>query len=319
DPALPHLHRDAAALGALPIAGAGAVLLVALGLALASESSAWWHGGWLVAMTGLLLAGWRAAGRAAGLEAPAGPAELPTPLAHGPAGRLAAGGLVAYHLVALLAWQLPVAPGLPSRAEIRRLVTPWVELSFTRHLWSMFGPNGPQANRGVRTTIVDRAGQIHDLRTELQRPENLRRPYLRHDRSRKVDEALGGYRTWIGPWHARYLCRRWAMDHGGEPPAEVRLERVVAPFPPLEPLDASAWFWAHAKVTPLGRMRCAAEPFAQLAPEVRARHGLPPAADGELRYAWPKPKPPDPLEPLWVVLALALGAATLRWSRRSGA
>jgi hypothetical protein len=65
----------------------------------------------------------------------------PSPGAYGPAGRLAAGGLLAYHLVALLTWQLPRWPALPYRDTARALVEPWMELSYTSQVWSMFAPN----------------------------------------------------------------------------------------------------------------------------------------------------------------------------------
>jgi hypothetical protein len=219
-------------------------------------------------------------------------------------------------LVALTVWQLPRWPGVPWRDDARALVEPWMDLSFTRQLWSMFAPNGPRRNQTVRTTIVDAAGAVHDLRTELERPENLRRPYLLHDRWRKIDEAVGGHRAWLAPWHARYLCRRWALEHDGEPPLEVVLERVVAAFPPMQPLDAETYFWEHAKVVPIVRVRCSDEPFARLDPEVRQRHGLPPASSDSRVHARPTPsRSPDPLAPLWLVAASLLAGLITVWAR----
>lgn len=271
-PASRHLHHDAATLPGWAWWSAGGIIWIGAVLALApsTRSTAWWHGAWLLAATGLAAVGWRAARRAPKTAPGSAPA-----LAYGPAGRLAAGGLLAYHLVALLMWQTPQWRSVPWRDDARALVDPWMELSFTRQLWSMFAPNGPRRNQTVRTTIVDRAGAVHDLHTELELPDNLRRPYLRHDRWRKIDEAMSGYRAKLVPWHARYLCRQWALDHDGEQPAEVVLERVVAPFPPLRPLDALAFFWEHAQVVPIVRARCADEPFARVDPEVSERHGLP--------------------------------------------
>jgi hypothetical protein len=262
----------------------------------------------------LVAVGWRAARRAS--TAPPHPTAR---WAHGPAGRLAAGGLLAYHVVALVAWQIPKWPSVPWRDDARAAVSPWMDLAFTKQLWSMFAPNGPRRNQTVRTTIVDAGGAVHDLRTELEQPENLRRPYLLHDRWRKVDEAMSGYRSRLAPWHARYLCRRWALEHDGEPPDEVVLERVVAPFPPMRPLDAQAWFWEHAEVAPIVRVRCREEPFAQLDPELRERHGLPPALPGSLVPAEPVPPRHDPLAPLWWGCALVLVGALAAWAREDRA
>ncbi len=304
DPSLPHLRRDATALPGWAIAGAGGLVLTGFILALlpATASIGWWHAGWLVSATGLLAIGARA-----GRRPPTAPAR---PLAYGPVGRLAAGGLFTYHLVSLCAWQLPPSwPSLSWRNEARGLLAPWTELSFTRQLWSMFAPNGPRQNASVRTIVIDGDGTEHDLRTELQHPENLKRPYLRNDRWRKVDESVGGYRPWLAPWHARYVCRRWALEHDGALPQTVRISRVHAPFAPMRPVDPQQWFWDQATVTPLAEVQCASEPFAQPSPEIRARHGLPP--DAAVRHhAWPKnPRRPHPYEPLWVGLALTLGGA----------
>lgn len=319
DPSLPALHRDAAALPGPALAlGVG---LVAVGGALALSPAPprpvwWWHGAWLASATCLIALGRRAARHPAA-------AAHPGPWAYGPAGRLAAGGALTYHVVALLAWQVPAWPGLP-HARARELVRPWVELTRTSALWSMFAPNPPAANRALRTTVVDARGEPHDLRTELEHPEHLRRPYLWPDRMRKVHEAVAGARPRLARWHARHLCRRWAQDHGGEPPARVVLERVVAPLPPHEPLDPRAWFWERARVESIEAVACADEPFAQLSDEVRARHGLPAARAGELRHAWPKDQPTtwagrrallDPLAPVWPLGGLALAVALALWAR----
>lgn len=322
DPSLPHLHRDDAALPGWAIAGAGGLVLAGgtAALVLAPAHPVWWwHAAWLSAGTCLVALGWRAARRAGGR-----PAALAEPWAYGPAGRPAAGGLVAYHLVALVAWQLPKWPAVPWRDPARALVDPWMELSFTRQTWVMFAPNPPRVNRSMRTVIVDAAGVEHDLRTEDQHPENLVRPHLKHNRWRKIGEVLIAHRAALAPWHARHLCRRWALEHGGEVPKGVALQRVVAPIPPPEPVDPTAYFWEHAKVETVVEVLCRDEPFAQLDDEVRARHGLPPAEPGALRYTWPKGQADswserraalDPLVPLWPLLALVLAGALHLWSR----
>jgi hypothetical protein len=318
DPSLPHLYRDAAALPRAAWWAAGAVVLAGAVLALLppSPSLAWWHGGWLAATVGLVAVGWRAARRARAAP-PTAEAQSPTPWAHRPAGRLAAGGLFAYHAIALVAWQIPKWPSIPWRDDARALVSPWMDLTFTKQAWSMFAPNGPVRNWSLRTTIVDAAGVVHDLRSEQQHPENLRRPYLSFEAWRKVDEGLSGNRSKLAPWHARYLCRRWALEHGGEAPVEVVLERVAAPFPPMRPLDPQAWFWENARTTPIVRIACREEPFAQLDPAIRTRHGLPPAEPGSIVTPAPlRPPRPDPLRPLWWGGAVVLAGALAAWARQ---
>ena len=321
DPDLPHLHRDSAALPGWAIAGAGGLLVgvTALALAQAQAGLAWWHAGWLSAGTGLLWLGWSRARRCPDTDAP-----VQVPWAHGPAGRLVAGGLLTYHLVALLTWQLPRWPSLPYRDTARALVDPWMELSFTRQLWSMFAPDPPHDNLALRTHVVDAHGASHDLRSELEHPEHLRRPYLWSDRSRKVLEGVAGRRTHLAVWHARYLCRRWTLEHDGQPPTRVILERVTAPILPHDRRAALDSFWAEARSEPLISIDCADAPFAQLAPELRARHGLPLAPPGSLHHTWPKGQPETwaerrsalgPLPMLWPLLALLLAGAAAVWAR----
>jgi hypothetical protein len=96
-----------------------------------------------------------------------------------------------------------------------------------------------------------------------------------HERWRKIDEAVSGYREGLAIWHARWVCRRWALGHGGEVPTEVVLERVVAPIAPPDAPQRRQWFWAHAAVEPLVRLRCAEDPDAVLDATVAARYGLP--------------------------------------------
>jgi len=246
DPAPP------AAAPSLPAAAwfAAVAIIGAVGLvSIATGVVAWWYGGWAAVAVGLFVVG--------------RPALRPR--------RLAAGLLVAHHTCALLLWQSPTSPW---RDRARAMVEPWMERTYTRQLWSMFAPNGPTRDQTVRTTVVV-GGARHDLRTELE--HDLRRPYLLHDRWRKIDEGVSGYRRGLAQWHARWVCRRWAIDHGGEVPDRVVLERVVAPFAPQDAPDRDAWFWAHASIEPLVEVACAQDPFGVPDAEVLARHGLAPS------------------------------------------
>ena len=308
DPSLPHLWRDEVVLPGWALASAGALVLAGGLIAVQRGELAWWHGAWLTAAVVLIMVGRRAAERSGEL------AELREPWAYGPAGRTAAGGLVAYHLVALLLWQAPPWPALAWRDAARGLLEPWMELTFTRQAWAMFSPNAASSNVSLRTTVIDAGGVEHDLRTELEHPENLVRPYVWHDRWRKVDEVILTGRKWLAPWHARYVCRRWALGHGGEVAREVVLARVKAPISVWAREDPLALFWARAQVESVVRVACATEPFAQLDGEVLARHGM--VSTVKQHHSWPaKPDLPRPWTPLWWVLALGLGGGVMVWSR----
>ncbi|MCY1069116.1 hypothetical protein OV090_30530 [Nannocystis sp. RBIL2] len=317
DPSLPHLHRDAAALPGWAIAGAGGLVLAGGAIAvIGGVGPRAWHAAWLAAGTGLTIVGWRIARRDRGAVI-----ELREPWAHGPAGRLAAGGLVAYHVAALLVWQLPAWPSVPWRAQARALVGPWIELSFTSQVWAMFAPNPPREQNLLRATVVDAAGKRHRFGAEPQREDDAPRPYWWHDRWRKIGDNVLGQRERLAPWHARYLCRRWALEHGGEPPREVLLENLRAPLPPPGS-DPREHFAARQQVRVLAQVTCAEEPFAQLDPEVRGRHGLAPESAETRRFAWERPATwaerqarRDPLAPLWPLAALGLLGALARWAR----
>ncbi|MCA9693337.1 MAG: hypothetical protein KC636_27325, partial [Myxococcales bacterium] len=315
----PHLRRADARLPGWALVGAGALILVGLATAARSDGEHarwWWHGVWLTLGAGLLLLSWiRGRGERAEVAG--------APLAYGPAGRLAAGGVFTYHALAVLLSQAPPWASFPRRDTVRALVEPWLELTFTRQRWGMYSPNPPRQNQALQTVIIDADGVEHDLATELERPEHLTRPYLWHDRARKLEEVMMEYRRWIARWHARYLCRRWALDHHGAPPQRVLLRVRTAPYPPRAPVDPVAFFWERAEVTATLEIRCEREPFATLDAEVRARHGFearPLATVTRDRDARPerwaeRRQQLDPLQPLWPGLALLLVGALALWAR----
>lgn len=300
DVALPTLRRDGAAVPGWALAGAGGLLLVGAGLGIGG-GPVWWHAAWLSSALALIVIGRRSAERAPALTD--GP-----PWAYGPAGRLAAGGVFSYHLLALLIWQLPPWPALPQRDAARALVAPWMDLTGTRQAWAMFAPNVGREDISLRTRVVDGAGVEHDLRTE---PQHRRRGLaLAHDRWLKIDDVIGHGRPELAPWHARWVCRTWEAEHGA-PATAVILERVTAPNSPGTPAPTD--FWQAAQVKPITRVECASEPYARLDDEVRARHGLPPA--GAVQPAQPKGPQPDPLAPLGLLLGLGLAGGLALWAR----
>ena len=301
--------RDTAALPGWAWGGAAALLGAAGWLAVfgpggglmerAGGPLKWWHGGWWVVASGLVVVGWRRARRAEMV----GSARA---WAYGPAGRLAAGGVFTYHLLALVIWQVPAWPGLPQRDAMRALVAPWMDLTGTRQAWSMFAPNPPRRNVALQQTIVTRDGRRHELQLNLQAQSHPRA--VSEGRWRKIDDSIGWGRPELVRWHARGLCRSWTLQYG-EAPVKVELARRSAVIVPLadEP--------AREVVEPMMSVDCASEPFAQLDEELRARHGLGPAPAGSLVYRWPKDPVRDRSQRMWWLLALALVGALGAWAR----
>lgn len=275
DPALPQHHRDGAELPGAVLAGVGAAVLAA---AVATELGATSALRWTVIAAAVVLV---AVGRR---SARANTDEAAGPWAYGPCGRLVLGALCVVHGVATVASQIPERPLLVHvRAVAGALVGRWQRLTGTAQRWAMFAPRPPIINVSLRTEVVDAAGEVHDLRSELHRPEVLGGVQWWPDRNRKVLLNVMQERRELGPWYARGLCRRWALEHAGETPRQVRLTELRAPLAlPWEAAtgDRVERFAAGVTARPLLTVACPQEPHGQLPPEVRARHGL---ADGP----WP--------------------------------
>ena len=306
DPTLPHLHRDAAALPGWALHGA--VLAAALGVVLAvpgllvQKPGIPWPATGLVILAGLAAIAFREAKARGGETLPASdPAtgRARRPWAYGPSGRFAAGALSLYQVVGVATWLLPEKECLSTwRAQAQEPFKWWLRFTQTSQGWKMFAPNPPRSNLYMKVLVTDAAGEVYDLNTDLYHPANRPIPWIWYTRQRKINRRIvgaeGGSGAWYQKWHARWVCRDWALKHGGEAPTEVRLIKITYPIPTPEwtakhgAYDPQERFRASAREQTVHTARCADEPHGQLPDAIRARHGLPPLPPEAPFKAWHK-------------------------------
>jgi hypothetical protein len=196
----------------------------------------------------------------------------------------------AYHVLVLLAWNLPHKH---AGKEFYRQLSKYTQAArYFRgtgnvQSWSMFAPNPNRTNAFVRVLVIDESDEVWDMDQDIYRKN--RYPYLWYDRLGKVNRRIDGKKGYQNAYGA-YICREWERVHGSLP-KEVRFVRRSTRIP--TPWDSSV------RKGPLGlryepwdlpvrqseqeRIRCARVKHGQLSPTLRARHGMAPAPAGHFR------------------------------------
>jgi hypothetical protein len=288
DPALPHLHHDRRVVPTAVVLAA--FLCVAAGILakVFGQAWLWWPllGGValpLVYMLGMSLGG-RASARADG--------DQTATWAHAWFGRAFVGTLVAVHITAVAAHSIPAKDCTTSfRKGAHELANPWLRATQTHQSWEMFAPNPTRSNVFMKVYVTDHDGEIWDLGTDANSPRNKATPWLVYDRMGKITRRITGESPHYQKWVARYHCRKWALDHGGQLPRKVEIIKqwYVVPEPerlrergPYRPAEMLA---KHGKQKTAYTARCATEPDAQPTNELRRRHGLPEVPESQIRRA----------------------------------
>lgn len=310
DATLPHLHRDAAAiprwvLGAALLVAVAGVYVAVLRIDEGPRPAVIWGGaGGLLflglAVTGILMARRHGAEQLSLIDPNTGRPR--PPWAHATLGRFLASALCVYHITGVAIWLLPEKDCLGGTGtDSWRMVAQdpfkwWMRITQTNQGWKMFAPNPPRSNLMMRVLVTDTDGEVYDLNTDVYHPANRPIPWLFYTRIRKINRRIigaeGGKGEWYQKWHARYICRQWALDHGGAAPLQVDLVKVsyavpspedVAKNGPYDPVQRMAGNLSskHQHTTKCDDIN------AQLPNEIRARHGLPLLPEGEFK-AWNK-------------------------------
>ena len=221
--------------------------------------------------------------------------------AYGPVGRFVAGTLVAWHLAAVAIWLSPNKDVTKAfRPEAVRLVRKWLTVTTTDQGWGMFAPSPPRANIFMKVLVTDPRGEVWDMRTDVYAEEQKPIPWIWNTRLRKMNRRIiggeSGPTQWYRKWHARYYCRKWQLDHGGEIPEKVELVKIWYTIPTPEQVRDKGYYIPEDLLKRAGRERvvytehCKHAIMGQLPNWIRARHGLPPLPEDTPYRPWIKHK-----------------------------
>jgi len=244
---------------------------------------------------------------------------------------LAIAWFAAFHVVAVTLVCLPredVNEGW--RAQLEAPLRRWLAHAHSWQSWRMFAPGGPpSAWKDLSVAVETSAGDRVAVDPPI--PGASHDPFgLGHAKARKVASRIERDGSWYTKWHARWVCRQWALEHDGELPTAVVLVRTTTPVPPpwasrdLDGAERSAIVAARTTNEVFYEADCRTDPEAQLAPEIRARHGLPPhdlhrwLVDRD--KTWPHARESGAVPDLpWPIALVGLPAIVLLWRRRDSA
>jgi hypothetical protein len=212
--------------------------------------------------------------------------------AYGWLGRALIGTFIAVHLSAVAAWSIPDKDCTASfRKPARETVKRYMNMTQTYQSWGMFAPNPTRANVFMKVFVTDQDGEIWDLYTDANSPRNKSTPWFFYDRMGKITRRVTGDAAHYQKWVARYHCRKWALEHGGELPRSVEIIKQWYVVPPPEklvkhgPYQPADYLAAHGQQKRVYRAICAREPDAQPTNEIRRRHGLPEVPEQQINRA----------------------------------
>lgn len=205
------------------------------------------------------------------------------PPARAPWRRRAVLVLSGVHLIAMGVFALPRQG--QETTEIRKtLIAPFVDWNrhwWTHQHWMMFAPNVPRSSLALRVTATRDDGTVVDLGAGFGADPDFELG-LAWDRGKKIERRLTAQRSeWYRKWHARYVCRTWALHHGGTSPAQVGLYRRHTRFVP--PPDRELPIRAPQQERLIHQSKCARDVAAQNPPHILRRHGLDPSVGPEYR------------------------------------
>ena len=284
DPSLPHLHHDRVQLPLWSVVVATTVVLVGIVAQVQlGKEVVDWRLSFLAALAflaGLMARRWWRAKKEGSTE-PSRHA-----WAYGPAMRLLVGATLVWHLAAVVTWLLPDKDCVRTfRGEARKGFAVWLRNSTTDQGWGMFAPNPPRSNVFMQVLVTDADGEVWDLRTDVYAEENMPIPWIWNTRLRKMNRRIiggeSGPSDWYRKWYARYQCRQWARDHGGEAPKKVELVKLWYKIPSPEQTRQQGYYdpkellerTGHEKV--MYTERCEHAVMGQLPNFIRERDGLP--------------------------------------------
>jgi hypothetical protein len=304
DATLPHLRRDRARMPQWAMFAGLAVFLVGIFVKVKVQPQWEWRWIWVagfVFLAGVAFQRWRAS-RGDDLSVLNPETGQPrTPWAYGPLGRFLVGSLLVWHITGVTVWLLPDKGSLSTwREPARQVFAKWLTVTQTDQGWGMFAPNPPRSNVFLRVLVHDEHGEVYDLKTDVYAPERKPIPWIWNDRMRKMNRRIiggeSGNTQWYRKWFARWHCRNWQLEHGGEIPLKVELVKVWYKIPPPEETAEHGWYkpedlYERTKNEKVEYTEhCKRGVMGQLPDWVRERHGLPPLSEDTPYKPWIKHK-----------------------------
>lgn len=193
---------------------------------------------------------------------------------------------ILYHTVALLQHTTP-SGGLAERWS-RKLgaalkLPGYMRATSSIQSWAMFAPNPHRTNMFLQVRVVTQAGEEWDLRHDIYGRRDY--PYFFYDRFGKINRRLLEQERYQAHY-AAWVCREWALSHGGEAPVRVKFTKMWTKVPHPSQVIATMGFDPYElrlHKEELKGFDCATTVHAQLPDEIRARHGLPSLPPGAFR------------------------------------
>ncbi len=261
----------------------------------------WWS---LVVVAAL---SWAATLKPASATGKAEPGEVQR-WAYGPLGRSLATLMMLYHMAAVASTQMPEKDSWSTfRGPTSETFRTYLATTQTSQGWGMFAPNPPRRNVFMRVMVTDIDGEVYDLNTDVYAcfepgatadicESVYPMPWIWYSRKGKMNRRIagseGGAGGWYQKWHARYICREWQREHG-HLPQKVELYKISYPIKTPEqvagkPYDPKTEYRRKHSSTKLHTTECKGSPIGQMTDEVRERHGMGPAPEGEQFVPWNK-------------------------------
>jgi hypothetical protein len=195
---------------------------------------------------------------------------------------------ILYHVVALLQHTTPsggFAATVSKKIGETLKVGAYMRATSNIQSWSMFAPNPHRSNMFLQVFVELQNGDVLDLQHDMYGRREY--PYVFYDRMGKINRRLleqDRYQRHYAAW----VCRDWAMHHGGEMPVRVKYVKMWTKVPhPGKVIPQMGFDPMQLKLTKehLPSVECATTVHAQLPDDVRRRHGLEPLPEGVFRDA----------------------------------
>lgn len=193
---------------------------------------------------------------------------------------------VLYHVVALLQHTTPssgLAQGFNRQLGEALKIPQYMRATSSVQSWAMFAPNPHRTNQYLQVRVVAQDGTEYDLLHDIYGRRDF--PYFFYDRMGKINRRLLEQERYQRPY-AAWVCRDWALSHGGEPPVRVNFTKMWTKLPHPSRVIASMGFdpfQLKLHKEDLQGHDCATLTHAQLPNWIRERHGLPPIPEDSFR------------------------------------